>query len=193
MIPTSPLVTATVLLIETLFGVYILLVMLRFLLQWLKISFRGEPILQLVLRATNPPLLLLYNFIPGWRGIDFAAILLMMVLKVFQILLTLWLYGKTIGFFALLVLALAKLIYLLINVFFFSVLIEVILSWVTPPNSYNPIVNILYRLNEPLLRPVRKKIPPVQGIDFSPLVVIIGLQLANIIIVGYLEQLAGVL
>lgn len=193
MSPTSPLITATILLIETIFGVYILLIMLRFLLQWLRISFRGEPILQLIFRATNPPLSILYNFIPGWRGIDFAAILLMMVLKMIQILLTLWLYGKTIGIFALFVLAFAKLIYLLINIFFFSILIEVILSWVTPPSSYNPIANILYRLNEPLLRPVRKKIQPVQDIDFSPMIVITGLLLANIIIVGYLEQLAGIL
>jgi len=193
MSPTSPLVTATILLVETLFGVYILLIMLRFLLQWLRITSRGEPILQLIFRATNPPLLPLYNFIPGWKGIDFAAILLMLVLKMSQILLTLWLYGKAIGIFALFVLALAKLIYLLINVFLFSILIEVILSWVTPPNSYNPIANILYRLNEPLLRPVRAKMSSVQGIDFSPLFVIIGLQIANIILVGYLEQLASIL
>lgn len=191
--PTSPLIDATTLLIETIFGVYILLVMLRFLLQWLRISSRGEPILQLIFRATNPPLSVLYNFIPGWRGIDFAAILLMLVLKMILILLTLWLYGKTIGILALLVLAIARLIYLLINIFFFSILIEVILSWVTPPNSYNPIVNILFRLNEPLLRPIRKKFQPVQGIDFSPMIVITGLLLANIIIVGYLEQLAGIL
>lgn len=189
----SPLIMALIMLIDITFGFYILLIMLRFLLQWLRISFRGEPILQLILKATNPPLLFLYSFIPGWRGIDFAAILLMSVLKMLQILLTLWLGGKTIGLLALLVLAIANLIYLLINIFFFSILIEVILSWLTPANNYNPIVDILYRLNEPLLHPVRKKIRPVHGIDFSPFVLIIILQLAIILIVGYLEQLATIL
>lgn len=189
----SPLVKATVVLIEILFNTYIFLIMLRAIFYGLNIRSRGEPLLQLVLKATNPPLVLLYNFIPGWRNIDFAAILLMLALKMLQLLVTLWLMGRGISFLALFVWASAKLVSFLIYIFLFSILIEVILSWLTPTHSYNPIIKILNRLNEPLLNPIRKKIPPVQGIDFSPMIVIVGLQVMSIILVGYLEKLASIL
>ena len=63
----SPFITALVFLINTVFGIYILLLMLRFLLQWLRVGFRGDSTLRLLIRITDPPLQLLYNFIPGWR------------------------------------------------------------------------------------------------------------------------------
>jgi len=56
----SPFITALVFLINTVFGIYILLIMLRFLLQWLRVGFRNDPILRLLLRLTNPPFITLY-------------------------------------------------------------------------------------------------------------------------------------
>lgn len=185
----SPFITALDFLIQTVFGIYILLFMLRFLLQWMRISFRSDPILQLLFRLTNPPLLFLYNFIPGWRDIDIAAIVLMLALKMLELSLITSMYGQTIGITSLLLLSIAQLLSLLIYIFIFAIIIQVILSWIARDN-YNPLSDILYHLNEPLLRYVRRLIPPMQGIDFSPLVVIIALQLANILLVGMLRQLA---
>lgn len=188
----SPFITALVFLINTVFGIYTLLIMLRFLLQWLRVSFRGEPLLRLLWKTTDPPLRFLYNFIPGWHNIDFAAIILILLLKIIEIELITWLYGQHISLMALLVLATANSLSLLIYIFIFAILIQVILSWITPPDSYNPLNNLLYYMNEPLLRPVRRRLlthlPP--GLDLSPLIVIIGLQLADILVVGLLRQLA---
>jgi YggT family protein len=186
----GPFTQAFVFLIDTFFGIYILLVMLRFLLQWLRVGFRGDPLLRLLLKVTDPPLRFLYNFIPGWRNIDFAAILLMLVLKMLAFSLIAWLYGQHLGMMGLFILSIADLLSLLIYIFLFAIIIQVILSWITPAGSYNPFSDILYHLNEPLLRPVRRKIPPMQGLDVSPFVVTIGLLLAEILLVGYLRLLA---
>ncbi|MDM8558325.1 YggT family protein [Candidatus Parabeggiatoa sp. HSG14] len=186
----SPFITALVFLINTVFGIYILLIMLRFLLQWMRVGFRGDPILRLLLRLTNLPLQFLYNFIPGWNNVDFAAIVLMLTLKMLELTLIAWLYGQSIGIIGLFLLSIANLLSLLIYIFIFAIIIQVILSWITHHDSHNPLSNILYNINEPILRLVRRKVPPVQGIDFSPLVVIIVLQLADILLVGVLRQLA---
>ena len=190
MLLMNPFITALVFLINTVFGIYILLLMLRFLLQWLRVSFRGDSILRLLVRITDPPLQLLYNFIPGWRNIDFAAIVLMMALKMLELTLIAWLYQQKLSWLGLLLLAFANLLSLLIYIFIFAIIIQVILTWITPPDSYNPLSYLLYHLNEPLLRPVRRRLPTLQGIDLSPLVVVIALQLVDILVVGLLRQLA---
>ncbi len=187
----NPVITALVFLINTVFGIYILLIMLRFLLQWMRVSFRNDPLLRLLLRLTNPPLQLLYNFIPGWQDVDIAAIILMLGLKILELSLIAWLYGQSIGVIGLILLSVANLLSLMIYIFIFAIIIQVILSWITSRTAnYNPLSDILYHLNEPLLRPARRKIPPLQGIDFSPLIVIIALQLADILLVGLLRHFA---
>jgi len=186
----SPFTQALVFLVTTVFSIYILLLMLRFLLQWLRVAFRRDPILQLLLKITDPPLRLLYNFIPGWHDIDFAAIVLMLILKMVELSLITWLYGQHLGIMGLFLLSMAELLSLLIYIFIFAIVIQALLSWITPAGSYNPFSDILYHLNEPLLRPVRYKIPPVQGLDLSPLIVIIALELADILLVGWLRFLA---
>ena len=187
----SPFVAALVFFINTIFGIYIFLVMLRFILQWQQVGFRGDPIVGLLWKTTDPPLKLLYNFIPGWHGIDFAAIVLMFGLKVLEVTSIAWLYGQHISAFGLFLVSIASLLSLTIYIFIFAILIQAILSWIAPQTSYNnPLANILYYLTEPLLRSVRGKIPPLQGLDLSPLVVVIALQLAEILLVGFLQQLA---
>lgn len=184
MVVTNPLVTALVFLLNVFFGTYIFLVMLRFLLQLIRLGIRHDPLLRLVWKATDLPLLFLYNFIPGWRNIDFSAIILMFCLKMMELSIIAWLYGQHLSLLALFIVALASLLSLLLNVYFFSILIEVILSWVSPSDSHNhPLGYLLSQLNAPLLRPVRRAIPPVQGIDFSAFIVLIGLQLVNILVV----------
>ena len=186
----NPFVTALVFLINTVFGIYILLLMLRFLLQWLRVGFRGDSILRLLIRITDPPFQFLYNFIPGWRNIDFAAIVLMVALKMLELTLIAWLYKQELSWLGLLLLAFANLVSLLIYIFIFAIIIQVILAWITPPDSYNPLSYLLYHLNEPLLRPVRRRLPTLQGLDLSPLVVIIVLRLVDILVDGLLHQLA---
>lgn len=186
----SPFITALVFLINTVFGIYILFIMLRFLLQLMQVGFRNDAILRLLLRLTNPPLQLLYNFIPGWKDIDFAAIVLMLGLKMLELSSIAWLYGQSLSLTGLFLLSIANLFSLLIYIFMFAIIIQVILSWIAPVDSYNPLNNILFHLNEPVLRPIQRRLPPIQGLDLSPLVAIVVLQLADILLVGLLRQLA---
>ncbi len=184
----SPFITALVFLINTVFGIYILLLMLRFLFQWMRLPFRSHPILPVLFRLTNLPLQFLYNFIPSWQNIDIAAIVLMLLLKMLELALVhIWLYGQSMSPIGLVLLSIANLLSLIIYIFIFAIAIQAILTWVARDN-YNPLSDLLFHLNEPLLRPVRRLIPPLQGIDFSPLVAIIALQLADILVIGMLRQ-----
>ena len=179
---------AATFLIETLFGLYILLVMLRFLLQWARADFYN-PVSQFIVKATQPPLKPLRKIIPGIGGLDMAALLFMIVLKVVELWLVTGLMGLSLQVGALLILSVADLLGLAINVFIFSILIQVIISWVNP-GMYNPVMGLLHSLTEPLLGPARRVIPPISGLDLSPIVVIVVLQLASMLVVAPIRDLA---
>jgi YggT family protein len=91
--------------------------------------------------------------------------------------------GFSLGIPGLLVLTVAELLNLLLNIYFFTILIQVILSWVNP-GGYNPAIALLYSLNEPILSRARRMIPPISGFDLSPIVVFIGIQLIKILLVS---------
>lgn len=173
---TSPLAF----LVSTLFSLYILAVMLRFLLQLTRADFYN-PLSQFVVKITTPVLRPLRRIIPGWGGVDVAALVLMLALQMLSVWLVFLLSGHAIGPVTLLVVALAQLVDLTFNVFIFAILIQAILSWITP-GTYNPVTSVLFSLTEPLLRPVRRRLPPIAGFDLSPLVVILGLQVIRMLI-----------
>lgn len=180
---------AAIFLVGVIFYLYITVVLLRFLLQWARADFYN-PISQFVVRATNPVLLPMRRVIPGFGGIDLAALVLMFALKVVELVLTGALGGGIPGGSGLVLVAVAELLNLAINLFIFTILVEVVLSWVNP-GLYNPATALVYRLNEPLIRPVRRLIPPLGGLDLSPLVVLIALQLGKILLVAPLLGAAG--
>ncbi|KPJ96217.1 MAG: hypothetical protein AMJ55_02450 [Gammaproteobacteria bacterium SG8_15] len=174
-------------LIQTLFGLYLVAIMLRVLLQLTRADFYN-PVSQFLVKVTNPPLIPLRRVIPGFMGIDFAAVVLMIVIKMVEIFLIVLIKGVSVNFFGVVVLAIAELFRLLINVYFFTILIQVVLSWVNP-GTYNPAVSLLYSINEPLLGRARRMIPPISGFDLSPIVVIILLQLISILLVQPIADL----
>ena len=176
-------------LIQTLVGLYLLCVMLRFLLQWVQADFYN-PVSQFLVKITNPPLRPLRRLIPGWAGVDIASLVLMLILQMAALLLVALLRGVEPSIGALLVLSIAELISLLFNVFLVTIIIQAILSWVNP-GQYNPITSMLYSLNRPLLGPAQRLLPPIGGMDLSPIVVIIGLQLAKMLILPPLYRLAS--
>lgn len=172
-------------LIRTLFGFYILLVMLRFLLQWVRADFYN-PVSQFLVKLTNPPLKLLRRFIPGWGGVDVASIVLMLLLQMLLLALVKLLYGQGFDPVWLVLRSFVELLNLLFNVFIFSILIQAVLSWVNP-GTYNPISATLYTLNAPLLNPIRRLIPPVSGFDLSPLVATVGLIFLRMLVIQSLS------
>ncbi|MCU7860916.1 MAG: YggT family protein [Candidatus Thiodiazotropha sp. (ex Lucinoma kastoroae)] len=182
---TNPLVF----LVQTLFGLYILAVLLRFLLQLGGADFYN-PISQFLVKVTNPPLKILRRIIPGIGGIDLSSIILAWLLKAIEILLILVISGSAVNLLGPIVWALPELVELMINIYLFAILIQVILSWVSP-GSYNPASALLYSITGPVMRPAQKLLPPTGGIDLSPMLVMIGLVLLKMLLLPPLRGLTG--
>jgi len=175
-------------LINTLFSLYILMVMLRFILAVVRADFYN-PVSQFLVKVTNPPLLPLRKLIPSIGKVDTSSLVLMLVLQMASFGLIALLRSGEISLGALVILSIAELVGLLLNVFLFAIFIQVILSWVNP-GTYNPVVSLLYSITEPVLRPCRRLIPPMAGMDLSPLVALIAIQLAKMLLLPPLLQLA---
>ncbi len=174
-------------LVQTLFGLYILAVVLRFMLQLVRADFYN-PISQFLVKATNPPLKVMRRIIPGLGGIDLASLVLAWLLKSVEILLVILVSGSAVSLLAPLIWAIPELLDLVINIFFFTIIIQAILSWFNP-GGYNPAVGLLYSLNAPVLRPAQRLLPPMSGFDLSPMVVLIGLMLLKMLLIRPLRDL----
>ncbi|MCG8017376.1 MAG: YggT family protein [Candidatus Thiodiazotropha sp. 'RUGA'] len=184
---SSYLTNPLVFLVQTLFGLYILAIMLRLMLQIVRADFYN-PISQFLVKVTNPPLKPLRRLIPGFGGIDLSSLILAWVLKAVELFIVMMIAGQSANLLAPLLLAIPELVELVINIFLFAVLIQVILSWVSPGN-YNPAVSLLYSLTGPVMRPAQKLLPPVGGLDLSPMLVMIGLVLLKMLLIPPLQQL----
>ena len=171
-------------LVTTLFSLYILAVMLRFLLGAVRADFYN-PVSQFLVRITNPLLLPMRKVIPSLGRYDSASLLLMLLLQFISLGLVVLLRDISVSVVTLLIVAVGELVMLAINVFMFSIVIQVILSWVNPGN-YNPVTALLYSITNPIMRPLQRLIPPISGIDLSPLVAIIGLQVLRMLIMPLL-------
>lgn len=176
--------------IETVFNLFAIALLLRFLLQWLRASFRN-PFSQFLVSLTNFLVLPLRKAIPGLGGLDWSSLLAAWLVEFAMLLLVLLVGGFPLAIAGLGVLpgialwAVVKLVSLGVYVFMGAVLLQALLSWVNP---YSPIAPLLYALSEPLLRPARKVLPPIGGVDLSPLAVILVLQLVLMVPVAWLEM-----
>ena len=188
---SSYFVNPVIFIIDTIFALYILAVMLRFLLQWVNADFYN-PISQFLVKITHSPLKILRRAIPSIGRIDTASIVFMMLLQMLAGFLIFTMNGAATPIGALFVWALTELLTLLINLYVFAILIQVIVSWVNP-GTYNPGVSLIYNLTEPILRVVRNILPPMGGIDLSALVVLIGLQLVKMVLLPPLIQAIQIL
>jgi len=178
---------AGVYLIQVLFGLYILAVMLRFLFQLVRADFYN-PISQVIVKVTNPPLLPLRRLIPGLYGIDLASVVLLFVLQALELYLIIGLQrGFQMGLAGVSIMAVAQLIELAVYIMIFAIFIRIIISWINPMSAYNPAMSLLTSLTEPLMRPARRLIPPISGLDLSPIAVFVVLQLFIILFVNPLE------
>ncbi len=178
------LTEAGIFVVQVAFGIYILAVLLRFLLQTVRADFYN-PVSQFVVALTNPALRPLRRVIPGLFGIDLASIVLLVALQCLEFYLILLISSagsdmpQHFSFPGLLLAAVIELVRLTIYVFLFAILIRAVLSWISPyAGRGNPATALLVNLTEPLLRPARRLLPPMQGLDLSPVVVMAALGLA---------------
>jgi YggT family protein len=176
-------------LVKVLFGLYATLVVLRFLLQLTRADFYN-PLSQFIVKATKPLLNPLRRVIPGVSGIDVASLVLAWFVLTLEQLAILALAGAGFQLAGAALLAIPELISLFINVFLFAILIQVIISWINP-GGYNPAIGLIHGLTEPLLAPVRRRMPNMGGLDLSPMVVMLGLVVLEMLLIPPIKELIG--
>jgi len=164
--------------IKTLTQLYLLVLLLRFWLPMLGADFRN-PLAQGILRITSPLVVPVRRFVPSIGRLDTSTILVAYVIQFLTVLLLLTIGGYRVDTGPIMVTTLIELAILSLNLFFFVILIKIILSWVAP-HTYNYATALLTTLAEPVLRPFRRIIPSIGGLDISPIFAIILLQAAVI-------------
>jgi YggT family protein len=169
-----------------------LAVLLRFLFQLVRADFYN-PFSQALVKITNPALLPLRRMIPGLYGFDLAAVVLLLIVGCAKNYLELAIIGLSPRIIGLLVYSIAELLQATLYVFIVSIFVRVILSWVVPYGYQNPVMGLLRSLTEPLMRPARRLIPPLGGLDVSPIGAFILLYLTLIIAVQPLKAYGAAL
>jgi len=185
----STLIEALVYIIQTLGSLYLLVVLLRFLLQLVRADFYN-PLSQFIVRVTQPLLRPMRRVIPGFGGVDLASLVLALLIQLALMAVVLMLLGENpLNWFpALLVWAVLGIASLLLKVLFFALLISVILSWVAP-GSYNPGAQLITQLTEPVLAPFRRLLPNLGGLDISPIFAFIAIHLVERFVIGELASM----
>lgn len=183
----SYLANAGQILIEFIFGALISLIVLRVLLQWVHANFYN-PICQFIYKVTNPVLMPLRHIIPNGRHFDFAGSLLAWLLTLLKLILLYAISGIKLGFLGLIVMALADLLGFVLMLYVSLILVRVILSFFRT-DSYNPIVPLVLQLTEPILQPIRRKLPAHWVVDLSPMIAWLAITLARVLLVQPLLDL----
>ena len=172
--------------VRSLAQLYVLLYLLRFWLPLVGADFRN-PIAQGILRFTSPLIVPIRRFVPAIGRIDTATVLVTLAIEYAVVFLLFQISGRPVDFVFLAWIALAQLSILSLHLFSIAIFVQVILSWVGP-QGYNPMAAMAATMAEPVLRPFRRLLPTLGGIDFSPFIVIILLQ-ATVIYVQSLIQI----
>ena len=175
-------------LVQTLLSLYLLAMLLRFLLQLARADFYN-PICQFLVKVTNPLVIPLRRVIPGFAGLDMASLLLALLLQLAGIVALLLINGLGLpNILLLLAWSALGVVGLLVNIYFFALLAMIILSWIAP-GSRNPAVYLLFQITEPVMAPFRKALPPMGGMDFSPILLFI---LINVVQIALRHMAAGI-
>ena len=162
-------------------GIYLLAMLMRFILQLVLADFYN-PISQFLVRATNPLVLPARRVLPARGRFDPASLVLAVLLQLFGIIALLSLYGMALPSISLMFAwAVIGVLGLLVKIYFFALLAMIILSWIAPGSS-NPAIYLLYQITEPVAAPVRRLLPDMGGIDFSPILLFILINIVQIVL-----------
>lgn len=175
----SPFAEVAVLLIGSLGTLYLTIIMLRFLFQVVRADFYN-PLSQFIVRATNPLLLPLRKIVPGIGGLDLASLVLALLFHWIIIqLLALAGFGTFVSPVNALIWAFIGTVSLVLNIFFVALLVMIIASWVAPMSSH-PVLMLIHQLVEPAMAPFRKIIPPMGGLDITPIFAFLAIQVCRV-------------
>lgn len=194
----SELSNAASFIIQTLGSLYLLIVMLRFVLQLVRADFYNQ-MSQFIVKATQPLLRPMRRVIPSLFGLDMSSLVLGVLVQMLVMGLILLLKFGTIDVYQvgtgaallyLLVWSLIGVIILLLNIFFWALLISVILSWVAPA-SQNPAAQLVNQICEPLLAPLRRRLPNLGGLDLSPIAAFIAIKVIEMTLIVWLIKVTA--
>lgn len=183
---------AAIYILQTLGSLYLLIVLLRFILQMVRADFYN-PLSQFTVKATKPLLNPLRKVIPGFGGLDLASLTLAILVQLVLMALTLLIggYGFDIALLPqLLVWSVIGVTTLFLKVFFFALIASVILSWVAP-HSHNPAAQLIQQICAPLLEPFRRLLPNLGGLDISPIFAFLALNLIDMLVIKNLMAATG--
>ncbi len=183
--PNSYFTNPIVFLLDVIFTLYMSIVALRLIMQWANWEYHN-PLVQFIIRVTQVPVKYLRTVIPAFGRYDSATIILLFLLAAAKLFLVSLFHSFPVGPIAFILIMIAEVFSLFITLFCASIIIQVILSWVNPANNYNPITPLLSRMNEPLLRLIRRVVPFTGGIDLSPLIALLGLQILSMLVLPLL-------
>ncbi len=174
---------ALILIINTVGGLYILAVLLRFLLQAVHADFYN-PVSQAIVKVTSPALMPFRRFIPGFRGLDFASLVLALVLNSVATSLIILAAGFSLpGIGTIVSWSFVGLLGFILDIYFFALIISIIASFVAP-FSGNPVLLVVYQILEPVYSRVRRVIPPLGGLDLSPIFIFLFINILEVLIVN---------
>jgi YggT family protein len=172
--------SSAALIFSTVTGIYLLAVLLRFLLQVAKADFYN-PVSQAVTKITDPVVRILRTVIPGYKGIDFSSLVLAFVVEAVAICVLIILYGGTIpGAGFIITWAFVGVVLFIVNIYYYAILASIIMSFVmmfSGSTNPHPLLLLVWQLTEPVMAPVRKVIPSMGGLDFSPIFIFIAIQI----------------
>jgi YggT family protein len=160
--------SALIFIVETLLTLALFVFLLRLLLQWARADFRN-PVSQAVVRITNPLVLPLRRILPPIGKIDTASVVAVVIVAAIEVAIIFALRG--IGLPSPLLWARAVVVEILrttLWTYFYAIFLYAVLSLIAP-GGYSPVQSLLDSLCEPILRPIRRLIPPIGGLDLSPL------------------------
>ena len=183
---------------NTIAGLYLLFVVARFLLQLAKADFYN-PISQAVFKITDPMVKVFRSFIPGYRGIDFSSLILAFFVQFAAISLTILLYGGSLPSISFIVTwSFVGVLNFIILFYYYALIASIVMSFVmmfSGNMNPHPILSLVWQITEPIMSPVRKVIPPMGGLDFSPIFIFLVIGLIRNFIYqsfGVNEQVAAV-
>lgn len=174
---------ALIFIVRAVAQLYLLVLLLRLLMPWTGASF-NNPIAQAVFKLTSPVVVPVRRILPPIGKLDTATVVVAYAIQYLTVLVIFLIAGVTPQIGPIALLAAVSLVSLTFKLFAFAVLIRVVLSWVGQ-GVYNPAVAFIHALTEPVLRPVRRIIPPMGGLDLSPLFATILLFAASIFVDGF--------
>lgn len=183
----DPLSQASLFLLQFIAGLVVFTLILRFLIRATYTDWNNQ-IVKFIAKVTNPICKPFALVLPSKGRWDFAAIGAAFTTQVVLAISIGLIIGQSFNLSYILLFAVSEILNFLFDMMFWLIIIQVVLSWIA--QSYNPNLDIFRQLTEPILSKFRSLIPPIGGMDLSPIVAILAIKLGQILIVGSIAQLA---